>query len=76
MYTPAHYHVCEAYSVVKDQTLRHTSTAPPPSESELDKSPQITDETKKRAALFGGRPFLETGNIYSKTVRSPRVHEY
>jgi hypothetical protein len=26
--------------------------------------PQITDKTKKRAALFGGRPLLETGMLF------------
>ena len=29
--------------------------------SELDKMSQNTDKTKKRAAILGGRPLLETG---------------
>jgi hypothetical protein len=36
--------------------LRHTSTASLPSGNELDKMPQITDKTKKRAAIFRWPP--------------------
>jgi hypothetical protein len=44
--------------------LRHTSTAPLPGGNELDKMAQITDKTKKRrAAISGGRPLLETGIV-------------
>ena len=44
--------------------LRYTSTESLLGQSEFDKMPQITDKTKKRAALFGGRPLLETGMLF------------
>ena len=44
--------------------LTYTSTASLSTERESDKMPQITDKTKKRAAIFGGRPLLEIGMLF------------
>jgi len=43
---------------------RYTSTKSLLGQSELDKIPQIPEKKKKRAALFGGRPLLETGMLF------------
>jgi hypothetical protein len=42
----------------------HPSTALLTTESESDKMSQMTDKTKKRAAIFGGRPLLETRMLF------------
>jgi hypothetical protein len=41
-----------------------TSTASLTSRSELDKLLQISDKTRKRAAISGGRPLLEIGMLF------------
>jgi hypothetical protein len=47
---------CEAYSVVKDLALRHTSTSSPPAGSKLDEMPQTADKTKKEGSHFWWPP--------------------
>ena len=47
---------CDAYSVVKDLALRHTSTSSLPAGSKLDEMPQIADKTKKEGCHFWWPP--------------------
>lgn len=66
----------DTYSIVKDRGLdRHTYSFLLSEESKSDNASSWPIKQKKRAAIFGGRPFLEIG-CYSKTVRSPRARRH